>query len=369
MRHVKADQSKSNEEKRAPSSNTKKVHLEILRVIAVTFVVFNHTGRAGFLLYSVAFETKAYPLYTFISILCKVAVPIFFMVSGALLIPKQERPSVIYRKRIPRVALVLLFFSAIQVLYSHLTHANQLYLQVRSLSDFFRRSYVPGVVGTYGFLYTYIGLLMTLPLLRRLAEGMTIREYTYLFVLAAVFKTLLPTLEFFAGSEPIAVSVPLFSNGVFYFLMGHFFENVLGDEAYCKKNFCLLAGGAVLSLVLGCMMTYFHARATGKLDAERFHATFIAVPSAALFFSAKWLCMRVDFPRGLNKGILWMGSLSFGVYLIEGMVHLHTRFIHEALTARIHVLPACVLWVGVIVLVSMAITAILKKIPFVGKLI
>lgn len=76
----------------------KKLHLEFLRIIAIMLVIFNHTGEKGFLLYTIARDSVLYEFYLFSSIACKVAVPLFWMISGALLINKEESISVIYKK-------------------------------------------------------------------------------------------------------------------------------------------------------------------------------------------------------------------------------------------------------------------------------
>ena len=82
---------------------TKRLHIEALRVIACFFVIFNHSQQRGYFLFS------AYPqnspefwLYMALSVFCKFSVPMFFAISGALLLTKDESLSVIYKKRVFR---------------------------------------------------------------------------------------------------------------------------------------------------------------------------------------------------------------------------------------------------------------------------
>ena len=58
----------------------KKIYIEVLRCIAIFFVIFNHTEEYGFDLYKETAETLPYIIYLTISIFCKAAVPIFFMI-------------------------------------------------------------------------------------------------------------------------------------------------------------------------------------------------------------------------------------------------------------------------------------------------
>ena len=75
-------------------TSPRKLHIEALRIVAALFVLFNHTGEEGFFLFAAWPATS--PLcwaYLSLSILCKAAVPLFFMASGALLLTdKREEP-------------------------------------------------------------------------------------------------------------------------------------------------------------------------------------------------------------------------------------------------------------------------------------
>lgn len=68
--------------------NIRKQHFDFLRIIAIFMVLFNHTGTNGFVLFTIARESKLYIFYLFFAIFIKMAVPLFFMISGALLLPR-----------------------------------------------------------------------------------------------------------------------------------------------------------------------------------------------------------------------------------------------------------------------------------------
>ena len=76
-----------------------KVYLDFIRIIAIFLVVVNHTG---------AFRFPDCPGWLNIGYWCqmiwndivKMAVPMFFMVSGALLLPKEETIVELFKKRI-----------------------------------------------------------------------------------------------------------------------------------------------------------------------------------------------------------------------------------------------------------------------------
>ena len=71
--------------------NNKILYLEIMRIIAIFFVIFNHTNKMGYLAFmNYSYSDLRYWLYMFVSIFCKFSVPLFFMISGALYLEKEH---------------------------------------------------------------------------------------------------------------------------------------------------------------------------------------------------------------------------------------------------------------------------------------
>ena len=95
----------------------KKIHIEFLRMLAMFLVLFNHTETKGFTLYTLEQETLLHWFYLTLSIFVKVAVPIFFMISGALLLPKEESIKEVFQKRILKIVLVLIGCHFVNYIY------------------------------------------------------------------------------------------------------------------------------------------------------------------------------------------------------------------------------------------------------------
>lgn len=75
------------------SKGKRRLDIECMRILAAFFVIFNHTETTGFFLFSY-YDTHGirYWLYLFISIFCKFSVPLFFMISGALMLNRISEP-------------------------------------------------------------------------------------------------------------------------------------------------------------------------------------------------------------------------------------------------------------------------------------
>lgn len=67
----------------------RKTYIDVLRIMGTLMIMFNHTSTFGFALYTVRTQGILYWLYLFLAILVKVAVPIFFMISGGLLLERE----------------------------------------------------------------------------------------------------------------------------------------------------------------------------------------------------------------------------------------------------------------------------------------
>ena len=82
----------------------KKYYLEVIRILAILMVMYNHS--AAFMSFSNQSGVE-YAISFLFSMVCKGAVPLFFMVSGALLLGKNESGKDLFQKRILRMILVL----------------------------------------------------------------------------------------------------------------------------------------------------------------------------------------------------------------------------------------------------------------------
>lgn len=101
----------------AKNSYKRKTYIDFLRLIAIYMVLFNHTGMRGFILYTVAKNSVLYPLYFFNTIFIKIAVPLFFLITGALLLDREESIKKIIQNRFLKYAIVLLVSSVIAYIY------------------------------------------------------------------------------------------------------------------------------------------------------------------------------------------------------------------------------------------------------------
>lgn len=357
------------------------VHIEILRVIAICFVVFNHTWTSGFMLYSAVGRSYRYyyPL-VFLSILCKIAVPVFFMISGALLLGREESYGELYTKRVVRILVTLILFSFLNCCYKWGREAGGVGAAFRKIAekfhpaDFFRGVYSQEQAIAYWYLYAYLAFLIMLPLLRKMIRKMRTEDYGYLLILRIVIVGVLPILEYFLGDGQYTLHgdfniVLVTTDCVFYPLMGYALEHVLDEKRYTGKNALLLAAVGALAIVICCVLTTDRMQATGEKTEEVFHNTLIVLPTCAAYFIAKFLCGKYKLPEWIRKAVVTAGSTVFGIMLLEEALRREWTGLFEYLKPIIGIFPACAVWVAAVVVSGGVLTWILKQIPGVKRLL
>lgn len=357
------------------------VHIEILRVTAIWFVVFNHTWTSGYMLYSAVGRSYRYyyPLL-FLSILCKIAVPVFFMISGALLLGREESYRELYAKRVARMVIVLLLFSFVEYCYKLAMGAGSAGAALRAIvngfhpADFFRGIYSEEQAAAYWYLYAYLAFLVMLPLLRRMVRTMRAADYGYLAVLQLVIVGVLPIMEYLLWGGEYTLQkdfniVFVTTAGVFYPLMGYALEHVIEERRYTGKNVLILAAAGIIAIVICSVLTTNRMQATGEKTAEVFHNSLIALPACAAYFTAKFLCGKYNLPDPVKRFAAEAGSTVFGIMLLDDILRKELNGIFEYLKPGAGIFPACFVWVTAVVLLGAVLSWVLKRIPGVKRLL
>ena len=246
-------------------TSPRKLHIEALRIVAALFVLFNHTGEEGFFLFAAQPATS--PLcwaYLSLSILCKAAVPLFFMASGALLLTdkREESPRVTLTRRAGRMAAVLRLTS----LGYEIWHCR-LWETPFSVLHFLEGLYQGSICTPLWYLYAYLGMLVCLPLLRRLAQGLRDAEFRYWIRCLLLFQGVVPVAA--ALLWPDGAPASGFSLGwaamqaVCYPCLGYFAEHRVPREALSHKAMGKLAAGCLAGVGVSAALTLLAARRSG----------------------------------------------------------------------------------------------------------
>lgn len=346
----------------------KLLYLEILRIIAIFFVIFNHTNVNGSLAYTLMpTGSLRWFIYIGFSILCKFAVPLFFMISGALLLNKEETLGAVFKKRVLRV-ITLIF-----VAYGFYFVLDLLNGYSLNIVEFLESIYRGSGMEHLWFLYAYLGFIISLPFLRSIARDLDWEKFLIIFVGVALLQFVLPILDFLIFRQTGALSgylnnLWLFSQIVAFPLIGYYLEHHLTNKNKTRqKDIIILAFLAVSSLIISVLMTRYALFFTDYTELF-FNAPAIFI-STFLYVAIKRLFAGRYLPKWLNSSLLSMGSSVLGIYIIHPLIQVKTGSIAIFfINSRLGLLVSGLLWTLAVFLISYLIILMPKKIVLIGRL-
>ena len=352
------------------------IYFDVLKIIVSFLVVFNHTGSNAFTLF-MQYEPDRikYWIYLFIAVAGRIPIPVFLGISGALLLTRREDLKTIWKKRIGSMFMTLLVFSFLSYGWDVLEGKMEF-----SLVEFAKGLYSYQWNYAYWYLYAYLGFLICLPFLRALVQKLEDRDYFYLFGIVIVLNGVLPILEYFICPDVSLNEMTriqwLATDIVSYPLLGYFMHHKL--KPVNKKRFIVKMWIANLTGIFICMGATYYGMMIGDLtdggSVQRFFESFLILNSSTVFLTVKYLLEKYSMPTKVEKVVAYLGQFTFGIYLLHPI--LMWQVLDEINFCRFFVvewhmdyMPAGILFTLIMWLLSLIITMILKKIPFVKKLI
>ena len=353
--------------------NKRKVHLDLLRVIAIILVLYNHLhGSTAYM----REEGVLRMVYMAGSAVTRANVPIFLMISGALLLKKNyEYTNKEYWKKIFRFIAVLLVFEIV------------VYLEYCKLDLFYDPAYQPNfkdfIYGlaansieetySYWYIYTYICFLLMLPLLQRVALHMKKADFYVILTIHFLLVSYVPCFNVLLNHYNLApiiladsITVPLaVTNAIFFPLMGHYLDNCLDIKQVKIIGLLNLMLITAISVMLTCGLTYREGRIDGYGNDIIQHYDFDYVVAIFIFVLVKYLVTKRE--ESLNHKdtfdyiVVFVGKLTFGIYLLDPVLK---GFLYYNRYLNIHFASSfteSLGWIFVSMFLGGIITWILKK--------
>jgi len=342
----------------------RKTYLDIIRILAIFMVLFAHTGTMGNKLYTVTPKPILQVVYCAFECFRTINNPLLFMISGALLLGKDETISELFRKRILRFVVVLVLFSIFVDFYQTIIMGG---IADFSISNSLVKLVKSPVKASYWYLYYYISFLVMLPFIRAIARNIGRIEMLYLIIVMIIVNDGFLLIKFFSGIASINFSVFIDLFIPFYPICGYYFD-VNWKEMRNKKIISkVLLFGAMLSLIVSVFMTILNFRIKGSWT-EEYISCFDVLLSIWVFVTFKDL---VEFVRNdkVEKILRYISSMMFGIYLLEDIVMRFTMGIYYACDRIMPAMCACFVWLMCAVVLGILVVSVLKKIPVFRKLL
>lgn len=355
--------------------NRNLIHIECMRIIAAFLVIFNHTRGKGFFLFA-EYERGSflYWLYMFPSIFCKVAVPLFFMISGALLLRRDISLKELWVKKILRLIVALIIFSA--VTYVGLGWYKDTTV---SILEFVEKLYTCEVSVVFWYLYAYIAFMISFPFLRAMVKGLSEHQYWYMMFIAIIVVGIVPSLEYllFHGTWTIYGLIKpswILTNIVFWPLVGFYIENVYDIQKCSGKKIGIGIFVSIIGIGISCYLTYYMHLQTGVCAegvSQTFYDCFMVLPCVTVYLGMRYIFASCCLLKSVKRIILSISGCTFGIYLLHVVVKQYLAGLWSVFRKdwQLNKMLAASLFCLVVFLVCYVLTWVLKKIPGLKKIL
>lgn len=287
------------------------IWIENARIVSIFAVVLLHVS--AIILSENSIGTEYWWVGNIFSTLSRWCVPVFVMLSGALLldIKKQENLSRFYSKRLSRILVPILFWSIFFSFWNFLT------------------GYIGGDAPTYlelldnllqgtpsrhlWFLYMILGLYLVTPFLRKIIKYTNKEEVNILIIFTFIIASINSIYMGFHGDGNPFLFINWFLLYIPFFLIGYFIRM---DS---NKKRTLLWTIFVLSSLL-TLSGYYIVLVEGNLTEDAYFHSYLSMTVIPMSISTMYLLKSWNTPifsQPFNKKI---SSLSFGIYLIHPVV-------------------------------------------------
>jgi surface polysaccharide O-acyltransferase-like enzyme len=329
--------------------------LDLIRFVSVLLVIAIHVAAFGF----ADIGSRGWWAINAFDSVARIAVPLFFMVTGALLVPRESSVPTIL-KRVFRIAIPLVVWSVVYLLWFRFTGD----LSAPSALNIA----VGPVVYHLWYLYALMGAYLLLPVISGLYRGNTTQTIIFILSVWFVGASVLPTITTLTGIAVFGVDGSLLA-----WVLGYL---VLGAVLYKKFDFrrvrlSVVAGIWVLMTGATAMATWYLSVSSGVANETfyRYFSPFVVLAAVSAFVLlikvyTQYFAQKIRVTRQLR----WWSTVSFGIYLFHPLalaglakIGINYDFINPWLGIPL-------LTVGIFA-ISAGVVFLLQKIPFVRAIV
>lgn len=340
--------------------------VDLMRSVAILLVIVIHVTS------SLLYRWGKSPFATWMTgniydSIARIAVPLFFMVSGALLLGKQEPLKDFFRKRVSKLLIPFLFWSLFYLAWR---------CNVTAVDSCLRKNILRFILvdGTYyhlWFVYALIGLYLIIPLLRVIATSSEKNILWYFIILWLIFQPGLALLNTFWKIN-IGVSLPAATGYIGFLVLGYLFTEVNLSKGSLIATFIIWLISTLIT-VLGTYVT--SARAGEYFPFFYDYLNFsVILASISAFLLLKWLMTPhiIESHPYAIKLLSQISAASFGIYLIHAFVldviggHIPLIHFNVEMGNPIWSIP---LVSAITFVISFLAVLVLQKIPVIKRLV
>lgn len=302
-----------------PAVNKKFLYADIIRVLAVFLVMLIHSSATlldkwddipfDFWMWGNAYDSLA-----------RASVPLFIMLSGALILGKREDTRTFFKKRFSRLLFPFVFWVVVYINWRIFYIGEVLPVDKMIIAIFTGPVYYH-----LWYLYMVIGLYLITPVLRKLLQFIERQDLIYLFILWFIWNTVLPLVSYLIHLYPgysvhLGVKIPMIMGYSGYYILGY----VLSKKEFSKSavsGWWAILGISTAITFLGTWAFTDAAKGFQDILYDYFSPT-VVLQAISLFIILKYTgnALEDKITDGVRRKLSLAGKYSLGMYLVHVML-------------------------------------------------
>jgi surface polysaccharide O-acyltransferase-like enzyme len=271
---------------------------DLVKAVAIFMVICIHT-----------LQINSVWLSDYVLKICQTSIPLFIMVSGALLLGKKESYQNFYKKRIIKVLIPWIMWTLIYMLIYYFSKDKYVLKNFfisfdNNAYEWVKFFYIQFLTGLW-FLPLIFGIYLITPALKIFVQNAKRLDFTYILIIWFIFVSILPFLfsnDLFPKWLPSIIFSPIQYSG--YFILGYFILS--NKKSHSFPDWIILP-----ILLLFAILPLTHFLDPGTVICAGLLFIFLFSISSKL---NKYKYMTV------KKIIHLVGKTSFGIYIVHGLL-------------------------------------------------
>jgi surface polysaccharide O-acyltransferase-like enzyme len=295
------------------------IHFDLIRVIATYFVVQLHVATP-WLWRESDYNGEIFLTSLFFDVFGRIGVPLFLMISGALLLNHQEPYQPFFKKRFSRVFIPLIFWT---IVYEFKIGAEYLHFHPgASFSEIWQQLKDPFSGPVYDhlwFLYMIAGMYLVTPLLRKMVGYLNRFDQAYLLLLWVLFNCVLPLIYHYSDFR-LGIWMPVLTPYLAYYLMGYF----LMKNDFGRKQIPLIWIVFALTYLCTVFLVWLDTSRQGSIQTFFLghHSVTIFIQCTCAFILLNHYGIRMSEKHNEKRynRFKLLGRMTFGIYLVHPLI-------------------------------------------------
>lgn len=283
------------------------ISIDILRIVACFFVVIRHVTDS----FTNQINYIDYRIVPIIHSITYTALPIFFIITGWFLLEyKEETYKTFFNKRLKKILIPFLFWSAIYAITLKILNPN-------SHLNFIKALLNNNIYVHFWYVYYIIGVYLAVPILRKLMNNLSNKDLVYIMCIWFIFSIINPIFKNFGYNINISF---IFSGWWGYVILGYALRRVELSKQLYKVSLILLCSTYAIVTIINCSKTLSNLFVKIPLNTE------MSIPIFLIVSSVAYICIysnnRSSESTSINARniICTVSNLTYSIYLLHNLI-------------------------------------------------